>query len=287
MELGLRRRTSGDGTTACLICGSRRLTSKRLTYARDRKLSALVVVCGACGYNHLPEHVPSRYRSKTDMEELPNGHPRLGTRETPGREFHMSKMGLDILGGRNRRVLMYGAGRSLDNHHIAALPEVSTVAISDIMKVRDDAEFIDANDPPRRAFDVVVASEVIEHFRNPHEDFARLLRLVSRKGLLVCGTNIHDGGMLTRDRYIYYPDHTSYYSPRALRLVARRAGVRLDFRSPLVGQRSRKRYVLMSRSSRVMDDVADYFGREPYAPSEVAQPRTMPQRSHQQWRSVT
>jgi hypothetical protein len=34
-----------------------------------------------------------------------------------------------------------------------------------------------------------------------------------------------------------------------------------------------------------MESVACYFGREVYAPSEIAQPdRPIPQRSHQEWR---
>lgn len=278
--------TQDDGSRpACLICGSVRQRERTVTYTRDERKSCVVRICKTCGYVHMPGHVPSRYAGKTEMEQLPAGHSRLGDETVPGREFHMARMAVDILGGDRHEVLLYGAGRSLDNHHIAKLPEVRRVAIGDIMKVRDDAEFIDANDPPRRRFSVVVASEVIEHFRNPHEDFAKLFRLVRKDGLLVCGTNIYDGGQLQADRYIFYPDHTSYYTPQVLRRIADRAGVNLDFRSPLVGQGMRKRYVLFSQSAQVMKDVADYFGTEVYAPSELAQPpRPLPQRSHQEWR---
>jgi SAM-dependent methyltransferase len=273
------------GRPRCLVCGSRRLRERHLTYTRDTSKSCEVRICRACGYVHMPGHIMSRYKTKTDMEQLPSGHNRLGTIEVPGREFHMAKMAVDILGGYGHEVLLYGAGRSLDNHHIAKLPEVGRVAISDIMKVRDDAEFIDADNPPRRTFSVVVASEVIEHFRDPHADFAKLLRLVKDDGLLVCGTNIYDGRNLAADRYIFYPDHTSYYTPQVLRRIAHRAGVHLDFRSPLVGQGMRKRYVLFSRSQTVMENVACYFGTEVYAPSELEQPqRPIPQHSHQAWR---
>jgi SAM-dependent methyltransferase len=279
------QRDPDQGRPHCLVCGSHRLRERHLTYTRDPSKSCEVRVCRACGYVHMPGHTVSRYQTKTDMEQLPSGHNRLGTIDIPGREFHMAKMAVDILGGYGHEVLMYGAGRSLDNHHIAKLPEVGRVAISDIMKVRDDAEFIDADNPPRRRFSVVIASEVIEHFRDPHADFAKLLRLVKNDGLLVCGTNIFDGRNLAADRYIFYPDHTSYYTPQALRMIARRAGVHLDFRSPLTGQGMRKRYVLFSRSATVMENVACYFGTEVYAPSELEQPqRPIPQRSHQSWR---
>lgn len=288
-EARRRLSRSGPGGAAsgpsCLICGSGQFREKKVTYFRDDSKTCEVRTCKTCGYVHMPGHVESRYQGKTEMEQLPAGHSRLGTIDVPGREFHMAKMAVDILGGSRHDVLLYGAGRSLDNHHIEKLPEVRRVAIGDIMKVRDDAEFIDANDPPRKRFSVVVASEVIEHFRDPHEDFAKLFRLVKRDGLLVCGTNIYDGGPLAADRYIFYPDHTSYYTPHVLRRIANKAGVHIDFRSPLVGQGMRKRYVLFSRSADVMESVAVYFGTEVYAPSEQAQPeRPIPQRSHQAWR---
>ena len=159
---------------------------------------------------------------------------RAGTHEQPGREFHMAKMAIDILGRDNIEVLVYGAGSSLDNHHIAKLRPVRHVAIGDIMKLRDDAEFIDANEPAARTFPVVVASEVVEHFRDPRDDFAKLFKFVAGDGLLVCGTNIYDGGNLSRDAYIHFADHTSYYTPQVLRSIANDAGFHIDFRTPLI-----------------------------------------------------
>lgn len=181
----------------------------------------------------------------------------------------MARMAIDILRRTNLEVLVYGIGRSLDNHHIAAMMRVKNVAIGDIMRLRDDAEFHDANEPARKQFPVVVASEVIEHFRNPHEDFAKLFQFVSRDGILVCGTNIYDGGDLTRDRYIYWPDHTSYYTPTALLEIAKTNGFYLDFRTPRgAGVRDRKRYVLFTRSPEVLRNISLYFGTRAFAPSK-------------------
>ena len=69
--------------------------------------------------------------------------PRVGTADRKGREFYMAEMAIDILGRTDLDVLVYSAGRSLDNHHIAALPSVRSVAISDVIRLRDDAEFFD------------------------------------------------------------------------------------------------------------------------------------------------
>jgi Methyltransferase domain len=285
-----RRRFRGD---RCRVCGGRRLSSKTVTYTKNPAKKCLVNICRDCGYIHIPK-ADSFYTGMTSYEQLhkpaavnPLGKAvsRAGTLEQPGREFHMAKMALDILGRENVEVMVYGAGSSLDNQHIAKLDGVRHVAIGDIMKLRDDAEFIDANKRASRTFPVVVASEVIEHFRNPPDDFKKLFKFVENDGLLVCGTNIYDGGKLSRDAYIHFADHTSYYTPQVLRGIANDAGFRIDFRAPLIADGMRKRYVLFSKSHQVMESVACYFGVELYAPSEIAQPRRPPaQKSHQAWR---
>jgi hypothetical protein len=267
------------------------LSGKTVTFAENPAKQLDVHTCRDCGYIHIPKAV-SFYTALSTYEQLHSpaavtgtAVSRAGTHEQPGREFHMAKMAIDILGRDNVEVLVYGAGSSLDNQHIAKLGEVRHVAIGDIMKLRDDAEFVDADKPASRKFHVIVASEVVEHFRKPREDFARLFKFVKDDGLLVCGTSIYDGGKLSRDPYIFYTDHTSYDAPQVLRGIANDAGFHIDFRAPLIADGMRKRYVSFSKSRKVMESVACYFGVEPYAPSEIARPRRPPaQKSHRAWR---
>ena len=267
------------------------MSGKTVTLAKNPAKQLDVHTCRDCGYIHIPKAV-SFYTALSTYEQLHSpaavtgtAISRAGTNEQPGREFHMAKMAIDILGRDSVEVLVYGAGSSLDNQHIAKLDEVRHVAIGDIMKLRDDAEFVDANKPASRKFHVIVASEVVEHFRKPREDFAKLFKFVKDDGLLVCGTSIYDGGKLSRDPYIFYTDHTSYYTPQVLRGIANDAGFHIDFRAPLIADGMRKRYVLFSRSQKVMESVACYFGVELYAPSEIARPRRPPvQKGHQAWR---
>ena len=263
----LSRRKSTAPEDGCRVCHAPNLRHRTIRSKAQPSLVKSVSVCPSCGYVAIDELPIVRYRDKVSMDELPGGGNRIGTPERPGREFQMGKMAVDILARDGLDVMVYGAGRSLDNHHLAALDDVREVAIGDIMKVRDDAPFHDANQPATRTFDIVIASEVVEHFRDPRTDFARLFEFVENDGLLVCGTSIKDGNALSRHRYVFYPDHTSYYTPRALQIIAREHGFRIDFRSPQ-GSGARKRYVLFTRSPDVQEEIALYFGTRGFAPSE-------------------
>ncbi|MFC6703927.1 methyltransferase domain-containing protein [Flexivirga alba] len=256
----------------CLICGGSGLQHRTLTNAADKSLTFPAVICNGCGFIRCLKTAQSNFLDVKDFESLPGGT-RAGSATRKGREFHMARMAIEILNRDSVDVLVYGAGRSLDNHHIAKLPGVGQVAIGDIMKLRDDGDFVDANVRTSRHFQVVLASEVIEHFRDPWSDFTKLLRLVDRDGLVVCGTDIYDGGDLTRQRYIYYPDHTAYYTPQSLRLIAKSLGFHLDFRSTDGATGVRKRYVIFSKSAQTMEHVADYFGSHEQAPAEPEPPK--------------
>lgn len=253
---------------SCRVCGCANVDDRVVSAALGSK-QIRVMVCRECGHVAMPENLfdYSKITSETQFKLAR----RVGTAEMHGREFGMTAMAADILRRSGLDVLMYGVGRSADNIHVQKLPKVSRVAIGDITKFRDDAEFVDITKPATERFDVVVASEVIEHFVYPTEEFPRLLGYLADDGLLVCSTNIYDGGRLERQRYILARGHTSYYSPNSLRVIARQNQVLVDFRVPVAATGKvgpRKRYVLMSRSRAIMDSVCDYFGSHMFAPSE-------------------
>jgi hypothetical protein len=98
-----------------------------------------------------------------------------------------------------------------------------------------------------------------------------LFDFVDPTGLLVCSTNLYDGGGLSRQTYVFFPGHTSYWSEGSLRRVAAANDVLVDFRVPLVATGfagPRKRYILLTRSQAVMDSIARYFSTREYAPSD-------------------
>lgn len=223
-------------------------------------------ICGHCGHVGLPDN-RNDYRDR-DYTQLPSSNRTGG--DKPGRDYHIASLVLPAMDQSDVDVLMYGVGAGRDNHTIVGLPNVRNVAIGDIMKLRDDGEFVDLTKPPPRKFDLVIASEVIEHFRDPVPDFRTLFSFVKRQGLVVCATNIYAGNDLSRDSYIFYSDHTSYYSPTALSTIATMNGFHIDFRMPVIGGGLRKRYVMFTRSRATLDRLAVYFGSHTHAPSESA-----------------
>lgn len=264
------RRTRGKDPARCLVCGAAKTPFRSIRFGDNPRLERQFACCQGCGFIQIAELTRDRYQGKTSLDDLPEvGHGRLGDAEEPGREFKMTRLALDILGRSGVEVLLYGIGRSQDDRHVARMPRVGSVAIGDIVRLRDDAEFHDATQPATKRFPIVIASEVVEHFRDPHRDFARLFQFVARDGLLICATNIYRGGDLTEDRYPFWPDHTSYYTGPALLEIARTNGFHVDFRTPRVtGENGRKRYVLLTRSPDVVQAIALHFASVTLCPSE-------------------
>ncbi|WP_088288787.1 bifunctional 2-polyprenyl-6-hydroxyphenol methylase/3-demethylubiquinol 3-O-methyltransferase UbiG [Kineosporia sp. A_224] len=268
-RLEASRRPDASGSPlpeGCLVCGSTKTRSQ--TVQRPKRAYELRI-CSQCGYvSNGTNTVDYTKFTSVNRFELTA---RVGTADRPGREFQMARMGVQVLGRTGLRVNVFGAGRSQDYLHVRALPGVERAIISDVVDLGLDEDFLNVRDGTTERFDLVVACEVVEHFTDPTTEFRRLFDLLTPQGLLVCSTNIYDGGNLERQEYLYRRGHVSYYAPRTIARIARASGVRFDFRVPQMATSTggpRKRYVLFSPSADVMDRVAVYFGQHMYAPSE-------------------
>jgi hypothetical protein len=80
----------------CLVCRSRRLSGKTVTFAKNPAKQLDVHTCRDCGYIHIPKAV-SFYTALSTYEQLHSpaavtgtAISRAGTNEQPGREFHMA-----------------------------------------------------------------------------------------------------------------------------------------------------------------------------------------------------
>jgi Methyltransferase domain len=261
-----RSHTGPADPSHCRVCGSAKTRVRRV--ARPTRTYE-VRVCQSCRYVSNAGNTVD-YTTFTSVTRFALT-PRVGTAERPGREFHMAEMGAQILGRRGLSVMVFGAGRSLDYQHIAKLPGVRRVVMSDVVDLRGEADFINITKGTAERFDLIIACEVVEHFIDPSSEFPRLFDLLTKNGLLVCSTNIYDGGRVGKQSYLYLRGHTSYYSPRAIAVIARRSRMLFDFRFPAAGLKTmgpRKRYVLFTRSVGTLQRVAEWFGDHPYAPAE-------------------
>ncbi|MBC7631406.1 methyltransferase domain-containing protein [Aeromicrobium sp.] len=259
------RRVWPNGTP-CLVCGSGRthvttVSRKRRTYE--------IRACEACGYL-------SNFENTVDYTAFDSVNnfkltTRVGTANHKGREYFMAEMGVDILQRDHLQVMVFGAGRSLDYQHIGMLSQVERVVMSDVVELTSEADFINILEGTEERFDLIIACEVVEHFADPVTEFQRLFDLLTPEGLLVCSTNIYDGGNFAKHTYLYLRGHLSYYSEAAIGVLARNGGLHHDLRTPAIAQGKvgpRKRYVLFTKSDANVRNTATYFADRPYAPSE-------------------
>lgn len=267
--IGRRPPANTVAVDRCYACGSKKVAWETVSHARLDKTQS-VLMCRRCEHIAAPANVKD-YSKFTSLTQLGNT-PRVGSDEAPGREYHMAKMAAEIMGRGELTVLICGPGRSVDYRWIAKLKNVRKVAVADLMKLVDDVEWVDLNSPVSERFDIVIACEVVEHFTDPPNDFAKTLSYVKDDGLVVCSTNINSGRDANNHDYLFIKGHTSYYSPKALAHIARKNGVYVDFRLPEVATTKaggpRKRYVLFTPSVDRQQEISVYFGRHLFAPSE-------------------
>src|SRR6478609_3459528 len=139
---------SSKSTERCLVCNAPNPRIRTISSKRGPQRTFAFRECRRCGHVANPDNIHD-YRKYANSESLPL-RPRVGTPERTGREFHMATMAAEILARKRLEVLIFGAGRSYDNHHIEELDSVRSVALADIMNVRDDAEFVEIGKPPPR-----------------------------------------------------------------------------------------------------------------------------------------
>ena len=227
--------------------------------------------CRKCGLIRYPDNVGhfakiiARQSTEATLRELRNA-----TDERPGRVFFMAEMGMEILSKRDASVSFFGSGLNTDHLWLKRkYPEITTKLVD--LENMQEAENFEAI-PVATPSDVVVASEVIEHFTEPVEHFKSLLRLVKDDGILICSSNIYDGTDVSMHQYPFVPGHVAYWTPLALIKLASDMGCFVDFRTPAVGLTRggpRKKYIIFYKSTQNMFRTSLYFGTHMHAPSEA------------------
>ncbi len=260
----------------CAACGSEALSNQTITceVQATKGKTCKFVICDSCGFVSNPHNLHNYLESGFGPTSIPQIGTRAGDGVQPRREYRIAEMAIDILSrrspGLSPKVLVFGPGLSRDHALIAARLPVARVAVTDMDNFQAASDFVPL-DESRQKFDIVVASEVIEHFTDLEKDFTNLLSKVKDDGLVVAGTNICDGWPLHRLVYPFITGHTSYYTGRSLQAVARRFGMTVDFRVPAIAFASagpRKRYVFFYRDPLIGECISQYFADHHLAPSE-------------------
>ena len=130
--------------------------------------------------------------------------------------------------------MVFGAGSSLDYQHIAKLPSVNAVVMSDVVDLRGEADFINITDGTSERFDLIIACEVVEHFPDPMTEFPRLFDLLDQgraAGLLHQHLRRREPGEaalpLPRGSHVLL-------QPRSIAEIAQPQQMQFDFRMPSV-----------------------------------------------------
>ncbi|WP_312957655.1 methyltransferase domain-containing protein [Stutzerimonas nitrititolerans] len=260
----------------CRSCGSDALDTETIACSvpKLRGKSFRFETCRSCGFVSNPDN----QHDYAEVGFSEGSRPEIGTRAgdgvQPRREYKMAEMAADILAYRSpelrSKLLVFGAGLSRDHQLISTQLPFARVALSDVDNFQSTQDFVPLG-LREQEFDVVIASEVLEHFTNLETDFTNLFSKVNDSGLVVASTNIHDGSPLHRLVYPFSPGHVSYHSGRSLYAVAKRFGMKLDFRVPAIAMGSggpRKRYVFFYRDPVLGECISQYFADHCLAPSE-------------------
>lgn len=212
----------------------------------------------------------------------PNSAPakRHGSAKSPGREFAIALTAAELLGRSGLHVLSWRPGRSADAARIASIPLIARfdVALDDADEPRAagpaGVNVVDVDRVAADAYDVVIASEIVQTLRDPAAGLAAILRAAGRRGLVVLTTDLHDGSPVRSLGFARARDHRWFWTIDAVAHVARSEGFLFDVRLPEIAvQRKlrRKRYVYLSQDPDTMQRVRTHFGTQFRAPSEWSQ----------------
>ncbi|MFM8541971.1 MAG: methyltransferase domain-containing protein [Chakrabartia sp.] len=255
----------------CKICGHttvEKVITSRAKYTKDKTLKCFE--CTYCGYVNLPENIEKydHYMSE-DGFHIDFAQKRNGNEFRPGREYYMALTGTKIIGPDNLEVSFFGPGYNIDHEWYKNKYPQSTVKLVDLENYQNFENY----EHPEKCSpsDLVIASEVIEHFTNPEDNFKNLFSAVKKDGLIICSTNINDGSELAKHDYPFTAGHCSYWSPISLIKIASQFGFFVDFRTPEIAVKragKRKKYIFFFKDVSVMLRIGAYFAINIYAESE-------------------
>lgn len=255
----------------CNICENN--TVERLITSRAKNSAGITLKffeCLTCGYINLPDNI-EKYDSYMldDKKNKVRAQKRGGNEFRPGREYYMARTGASIIGKENIEVSFFGSGYNIDHEWYKNSFSKSTVKLIDLENYQSYENY--QHPDQCTVSDLVIASEVIEHFMDPVYNFKNLFKAVKNNGLIICSTNINDGSDLANHDYPFLPGHCSYWSPLSLIQIAAKFGFFVDFRTPEIAVKragKRKKYIFFYKDLSVMLRISAFFAVNIFAESE-------------------
>lgn len=253
----------------CLVCRSHNV----IEVERESKVKAFVGkkslfhICLNCLFIHQPNN---KHDFKSKRDYLAGSDPkkflRVGDGKRKGREYAMAKMAIDMHEILKPRILIYGAGISRD--HELLRKEGYPVDICDFVNVQNSPHWIDQREIDDK-YDIIISSEVFEHFDDPMANLVHVTDLLHKDGLSIHGTNMNDCTPIEKVHYVWTPGHCSYWSGPAIREASEILGLYYDIRPTDVKTVSpRKRYIFLCHSETVRNKIPAWFAEHRCAWSE-------------------
>jgi hypothetical protein len=219
--------------------------------------------CKICFYiskplpdGYIETYQPRSYKSsKKKMAEI--GQP-------PSREYSLAKQAIYIFSDEiaHWKILIFGAGHSLDYLSIMKMIKVDKIAITDIKNYQNSDYFINLDSNEK--FNCVIASEVIEHFDNPVQQMENITKFITDDGIIILGTNLNiPNGRLDRLIYPYAAGHCSYWSAKALYIIAEKSGFHMSIQYTSI-EKNKKRVIFLYKNPNFGKNLTIFSGHRFY-----------------------
>ncbi len=167
--------------------------------------------------------VPIEYHLPYDVEKERYEFHENDSNDPKYRKF-LSKLTNPLLKyiGDNMKGLDYGAGPG---------PAISVILGELEFEVADfDPIFADRPELLNRKYDFVTCTEVVEHFRNPFDEWSKLVGLVKPTGILGVMTTLYDDSIDFKTWHYRRDDtHISFYSLETIEWIKKRFGLQKEY----------------------------------------------------------
>lgn len=172
--------------------------------------------CQNCDCIFVPEQFHLSEKNEIERYEEHNNEDAIEYRQYLQR---MVEPVIDLLQTSERsdtwQILDYGAG---------PVPVLQQMMKEEGYQVEITDKYFSDEGTPNSRYDLVISTEVVEHFRKPNEDWENLLRLVKPGGYVAVMTQLWTEGddieTFLRWHYRGDPTHIIFYTEKALRYIA-------------------------------------------------------------------